>query len=146
MSREGLVISLREAGFFNSGSATPKPESLSTLRRIANALSRTPYDIRIEGHTDNVAIHNAEFDSNWELWSARANRIARQFLEFHSVSPDQLSIAGHGQFHPIAGNETAEGRARNRRVDLVLIPRSTANFATTQDRTIPGHWRKINDD
>jgi hypothetical protein len=72
MGRDGLVISLREAGFFNSGSATPKPETLPTLRQIAASLGRTPYDLRIEGHTDNIPIHNADFDSNWELSAARA--------------------------------------------------------------------------
>ena len=81
MGRDGLVISLREAGFFDSGSAAPKPEALPTLRQIAASLGTLPYDMRIEGHTDNVPIHTAEFDSNWELSSARATRIARLFLE-----------------------------------------------------------------
>jgi flagellar motor protein MotB len=85
MGRDGLVISLREAGFFNSGSATPKPETLPTLRQIAASLGRTPYDLRIEGHTDNIPIHNAEFDSNWELSSARATRIARLFLDMKAI-------------------------------------------------------------
>ncbi len=85
MGRDGLVISLREAGFFDSGSATPKPEALPTLRQIAERLGATPYDLRIEGHTDNVPIHNAEFDSNWELSSARATHIARLFLELKAI-------------------------------------------------------------
>jgi chemotaxis protein MotB len=72
MGRDGLVISLREAGFFDSGSATPKAEALPALRTIADRLGKTPYDLRIEGHTDNMPIHNAEFDSNWELSSARS--------------------------------------------------------------------------
>jgi len=71
MGRDGLVISLREAGFFASGSATPKPETLGTLRQIGASLGRTGYDLRIEGHTDDAPIHTAEFDSNWELSSAR---------------------------------------------------------------------------
>ena len=77
MGRDGLVISLREAGFFSSGSATPGPTRSPTLRQIAASLGRTPYDLRIEGHTDNMPIHTAEFDSNWELSAARATRIAR---------------------------------------------------------------------
>jgi chemotaxis protein MotB len=140
------VISLREAGIFNSGSAIPKPESFATLRSIADALSHTAYDVRVEGHTDNIAIHNAEFDSNWELSSDRANRIARQFLAFHTVSPDQLSVAGYGEFHPVADNDTAEGRARNRRVDLVVMPRSKLNFTSTKEHPTTGAWRKIGDD
>ena len=87
MGRDGLVISLREAGFFDSGSATPKPETLPTLRQIAASLGRTPYDLRIEGHTDNMPIHNAEFDSNWELSTARATRIARLLLQLDAFPP-----------------------------------------------------------
>ena len=74
MGRDGLVISLREAGFFDSGLAVPRPDAVPTLRQIAARLGMTPYDLRIEGHTDNVPILNAEFDSpNWELSSARAH-------------------------------------------------------------------------
>ncbi len=123
MGRDGLVISLREAGFFDSGSATPKAEALPTLRQIADRLGATPYDLRIEGHTDNVPIHTAEFDSNWELSAARATHIARLFLEMNAIPPDRLSAAGFAEFHPVAGNDTAEGRAENRRVDLVVLPR-----------------------
>ena len=122
MGRDGLVISLREAGFFDSGSATPKPEALPTLRQIAAKLGDTPYDLRIEGHTDNVPIHNAEFDSNWELLSARATRIARLFLDMNAIPPGRLSAAGYAEYHPVAGNETPEGRAENRRVDLLSCP------------------------
>ena len=85
MGRDGLVISLREAGFFPSGSATPRAETMPTLRRLATSLGRSQYDLRIEGHTDNVPIHNAEFDSNWELSSARATRIARIFLDMKAM-------------------------------------------------------------
>ena len=80
IGRDGLVISLREAGFFDSGSATPKPEA-PTLRTIATRLGATPYDLRIEGHTDNVPIHTAKFDSNWELSSARATVLRASFLK-----------------------------------------------------------------
>ena len=143
MGPDGLVISLREAGFFNSGSANPRPDTLATLRRIANSLGSTPYDIRIEGHTDNVPIHNAEFDSNWELSSARAARIAHVFL--NAIRPDRLSAAGYAEFHPIASNETPAGRAENRRVDLVVMPRSRLNFATPEAAP-SGPWRRITDD
>ena len=129
MGRDGLVISLREAGFFASGSATPKPQTLDTLRQIAASLSHTPYDLRIEGHTDNVPIHNAEFDSNWELSTARATSIARILLDLKAIPADRLSAAGYAEFHPVATNDTAEGRAQNRRVDLVVLPRSKINFS-----------------
>ncbi|HXA79830.1 MAG TPA: OmpA family protein, partial [Opitutaceae bacterium] len=101
-----------------------------------------PYDIRIEGHTDNVPIHNAEFDSNWELSSARATRIAHIFIDFKTIPPDRLSAAGYAEFHPITSNDTAEGRAENRRVDLVVMPRSRFNFATPVLNPT-GPWRTI---
>ncbi len=146
MGRDGLVISLREAGFFDSGSATPKAEALPTLREIADRLSATPYDLRIEGHTDNVPVHNAEFDSNWELSAARATHIARLFLEMNAIPPDRLSAAGYAEFHPVASNDTAEGRAENRRVDLVVLPRTELNFAGSGAAAPSGPWRKVTDE
>ncbi|MGB7264999.1 MAG: OmpA family protein [Terracidiphilus sp.] len=145
MGRDGLVISLREAGFFDSGSASPKPEALSTLRQIAARLGATPYDLRIEGHTDNVPIHNDQFDSNWELSSARATRIARLFLETKAIPPDRISAAGYAEYHPVADNATAAGRAENRRVDLVVMPRARINFAATGVAQSTGPWRRITD-
>lgn len=146
MGHDGLVISLREAGFFESGSATPKAEALPTLRTIADRLGATPYDLRIEGHTDNVPIHNAEFDSNWELSSARATHIARLFLEMKAIPPDRLSAAGYAEFHPVAANDTAAGRAENRRVDLVVLPRTKLDFAGSGAAQPPGPWRKVTDE
>jgi chemotaxis protein MotB len=143
---DGLVISLREAGFFDSGSATPKPATLPTLRAIAARLSGTPYDLRIEGHTDNLPIHNAEFDSNWELSAARATRIARLFLEMKAIPPDQISAAGYAEYHPVADNGTAAGRAENRRVDLVVLPRARLDFAPAADAHSTGPWRKVTDE
>ncbi len=146
MGRDGLVISLREAGFFPNGSATPRQESMPTLRRLAESLSRSPYDLRIEGHTDNVPIHNAEFDSNWELSSARATKIARIFLEMNAMPADRLSAAGYAEYHPVAPNDTPEGRAQNRRVDLVVLPRTNLNFSEPSSPSIGGPWRKITDE
>jgi chemotaxis protein MotB len=145
MSREGLVISLREAGFFDSGSATPKAESLPILREIADKLAHSPYDMRVEGHTDNIPIHTAVFDSNWELSSARATHIARVFLELKAITPERLSAAGFAEFHPVADNATADGRAKNRRVDLVILPRTALNFAAPPEQRPVGGWHKITD-
>jgi chemotaxis protein MotB len=145
MGRDGLVISLREAGFFNSGSADPKPETVPTLERIASSLSRTPYDLRIEGHTDNVPIHTAAFDSNWELSTARSTRIARLLMATGSIGAEKLSAAGYAEFHPVATNDTAEGRAQNRRVDIVVLPRTRINFADGAQSANAGDWKKITD-
>jgi len=146
MGRDGLVISLREAGFFSSGSATPKPESLPALRQIAASLGHTPYDLRIEGHTDNIPIQNNEFNSNWELSTARATTIARLLLALKAIPADRLSAAGYAEFHPVAGNDTAEGRAQNRRVDLVILPRTKINFSEPNPPQSTGMWRRIADD
>ena len=146
MGRDGLVISLREAGFFDSGSAVLRPDTLPTLRQIAASLSRTPYDLRVEGHTDNIPIHTVSFDSNWELSSARATRVARLFLDLQALPADRLSAAGYAEFHPVASNATPEGRAANRRVDLVVLPRTKINFSTPAPPQNNGQWKRITDD
>lgn len=130
IGRDGLVISLREAGFYDSGSAVPHTASMSSLDSIADTLKSAPYDIRIEGHTDNVPIHTGQFDSNWELSTARATRLARLFVERHGFQPARLSASGYAEYHPVASNTTAEGRSENRRVDIVVLPRITAPQAT----------------
>jgi chemotaxis protein MotB len=145
MGREGLVISLREAGFFASGSAAPRPDSLVTLHRIADSIGRTAYDLRIEGHTDNIPIHTIEFDSNWELSTARATHIARSFLDQKAASPDRLAAAGYAEFHPVASNSTADGRAENRRVDVVVMPRSNIDLSKSELPRADGAWRKVAD-
>ena len=143
MNRDGLVVSLREIGFFDSGSATPRPGAMHVLRDIAATLGQVPYDVRVEGHTDNVPIHNAAFDSNWELSAARATTIARLFADAHAIPPQRLSAAGYGEFHPVASNATAEGRAENRRVDLVVMPRTTFDFSAPAQPIPRGPWRHV---
>ena len=143
MGKDGLVISLREAGFFSSGSATPQPQTLPVLRQIAGALGQTQYNVRIEGHTDNVPIHNEQFDSNWELSSARATRIARIFVNTQEIAPERLSAAGYAEYHPMANNGTAPGRAENRRVDLIVMPKTRVNLAMPDADAAKGTWRKI---
>ncbi len=118
----GLVISLREAGFYQSGSARPRPASIPTIGKIAQELRPTPYALRIEGHTDNLPIHTARYNSNWELSTARATYMTRLFITRFHIQPARLSAAGYAQYHPIASNTTAAGRAKNRRVDIIVLP------------------------
>jgi chemotaxis protein MotB len=118
---DGLVVSLREFGFFDSGSATIKPESLSALDRIASILAIRTCKLRIEGHTDNIPIHTAQMASNWELSTARATELVRVLIVGHRFAPERLSAAGYAEYHPIASNLTAQGRAQNRRVDIVIL-------------------------
>jgi chemotaxis protein MotB len=119
---EGLVISLREAGFFDSGSAEIRTSSQAAFERLARVLSETPSDIRIEGHTDNVPIHNARFASNWDLSTTRATTTVRMLVTKYGVDPRRLAAAGYAEYRPIATNGTVVGRALNRRVDIV-VPR-----------------------
>lgn len=118
---DGLVISLREVGFFESGSAEMKSASQSAFDRIATMLRQRDYRLRIEGHTDDVPIHTARFSSNWELSTSRATEIVRLLIVRDGFAPNRLSAAGYAEYHPIAANGTAEGRGMNRRVDIVIL-------------------------
>ena len=121
---EGLVISLHEAGFFASGSADVRPTSLPTLAILAATLPHGP--LRVEGHTDNIPIHTAQFATNWELSTTRATTIARLLLGQSSIKPSDLSAAGYAEFHPTASNATEAGRAQNRRVDIIVLKHLTS--------------------
>ena len=118
---DGLVISLREVGFFESGSAQMKSASQAAFDRIANMLRRRDYRLRIEGHTDNAPIHTSQFPSNWELSTSRATEIVRLLIVRDGFAPDRLGAAGFAEYHPVAINRTAEGRGMNRRVDIVIL-------------------------
>jgi len=120
-SSQGLVISLKEVGFFESGSVGIKTNSQSAFSRIAVLLRQRQYRVRIEGHTDDLPIHNPEFNSNWELSTARATEVVRRLITQYQYAPELLSAAGYAQYHPIASNDTEQGRALNRRVDVVIL-------------------------
>lgn len=120
-SREGLVISLREIGFFESGSAQLRPGSQETLKKIAGVLQGRAEFMRIEGHTDSIPIHTARFASNWELSTARATEIIRLFITEYGFAPENLAAAGYAEYHPVAPNDTPQNRAQNRRVDVVVL-------------------------
>lgn len=120
-TKEGIVVSLREAGFFASGSSDLRPGATGTLADFEKVVAPYHVRIRIEGHTDNVPIHNSRFDSNWDLSTARATEIIKLFISKYGIEPDRLSAAGYGEFYPVASNATATGRAMNRRVDLVIL-------------------------
>lgn len=134
---DGLVVSLREFGFFNSGSAAIKPESLPALDRIASILSVRTYRLRIEGHTDNIPIHNSQMASNWELSTARATEVIKVLIVGHRFAPERLSAAGYAEFHPVASNLTAQGRAQNRRVDIVILNTQPASPPTPESDSAP---------
>ncbi len=121
IDRRGLVISLKEAGLFDSGSAYIKISSYPLLAKIAESLSQYDNPIRVEGHTDNVPIKSQEFKSNWELSTARATNMVHHLINFYKFDPSKISASGYGEFRPIADNSTEEGRAKNRRVNIVVL-------------------------
>jgi chemotaxis protein MotB len=121
MTPEGFVISLHELGFFDSGEARLRPGAGDKIKRIAAVLTQYGLDMRVEGHSDNVPIHNAAFASNWDLSTARAMAVATMLIDESGIDPKRMSIAGYAQYHPIASNDTPEGRKANRRVDIVVV-------------------------
>jgi chemotaxis protein MotB len=128
----GVVVSIANAVAFEPGKAELLPEARATLIQVATALQGFPSQIRVEGHTDNIPIHTGEFPSNWELSSARAVNIVRFLAEGGHLPPDRLAAAGYGEFHPVAANDTAEGRAANRRVELVIVKSGSSEGAGQQ--------------
>lgn len=117
----GMVISLKDTAFFDSGSDQLKKTAFPALVAIAQELEKMNNRLRVEGHTDNVPINTAQFPSNWELSAARASSMLRFLLIHTKIPADRYSIGGYGQYYPIASNGTAEGRAKNRRVDIVIL-------------------------
>jgi len=118
---EGLVVSLSELGFFDSGSAEIRTDAQRTFGRIAELLASRDCRLRIEGHTDDRPIHTPKFSSNWELSTARATELVRILITTYNYLPERLSAAGYAEYHPVASNDTLEGRALNRRVDIVVL-------------------------
>ncbi len=124
MLERGLVITFVSEVLFGSGKAKLRSDSLEKLAKISDVLNTTVsnLDVGIEGHTDNVPIKRSGWKSNWELSSARAMSVLHYLIESQSVNPKRLSATGYGEFRPIVSNETKEGRQKNRRVEIVILP------------------------
>jgi chemotaxis protein MotB len=120
----GLVISLASEHFFAPGSARLDPGSLDLLGQIAAALATSDAELRIEGHTDDRRPASTRYASNWELSAARAGTVARHLMAEHRIGASRIGIAGFGSERPAAQNDTPEGRALNRRVDIVVFATS----------------------
>lgn len=119
-TKNGFVISLAEAGFFAAGEAVVRDDARSLIDTLADTLSQARTHIRVEGHTDATPIATARYPSNWELSSARASAVLAQLVA-RGLAPARLSVAGYASERPVADNNTLEGRALNRRVDLVIL-------------------------
>jgi chemotaxis protein MotB len=137
--KDKLTLNMVEKILFNSGQAEVKESGKKVLDSIAAALKNVQdKDIRVEGYTDNVPLSpklTDRFPTNWELSTARATNVVRYLVEKDGLDPSHLIAAGFGQYHPISTNDTPEGRAQNRRIDIVLVPHEVSGSAASAHMT-----------
>ncbi|MGP7818286.1 flagellar motor protein MotB [Niallia sp. 01092] len=128
LTDEGLLVSIRDNVLFASGSADIRNHDKKVVSEISKLLVMDPpRSIIISGHTDNVPIRNAKFESNWELSVTRAINFMKLLLNNHNLDPSSFSAKGYGEFKPIASNKTAKNREKNRRVEILIQPRTVKN-------------------
>lgn len=120
MDGRGAVIMISDMVLFPEGEATFASQAKPILKKMTEILKEFPYQVRVEGHTDNLPIHSSKYPSNWELSSARACEIVRFFIR-NGIDPKRLMAVGFAQYRPVADNSTPEGRAKNRRVEIVYV-------------------------
>jgi len=120
MSGSNLLVRLGERFLFDSGKAALVPEALPLLTRLGKIIKKTPFNVRVEGHTDDVPIHTSLYASNWELSVARAVNVLRYLIKADGIAPERLSAGGYGATHPISKKKTPEARALNRRVEIII--------------------------
>ncbi len=116
-----VIVRIMEKASFESGFADVRPEFMPVLTKISGLIDNASGDVTISGHTDNVPISNERFRSNWELSTSRAVSVAHELLEVSPISEDKVTVTGHADTRPRAENDTAEGRAKNRRVDVMIV-------------------------
>lgn len=121
IDERGLVVSLNNSLFFDTGKADIRPQFQQQLIDLGKILNQLGNYIRIEGHTDNVPISNSQYSSNWELSCDRASNVTEFFIKNSGVQPERLSAIGYGEYRPVGDNSVEEGRAKNRRVDIVIL-------------------------
>ena len=117
----GIVLELDESILFDPGKAHIKESSIPILDTIAKIIQETNNEIVAEGNTDNVPVNNTEYKSNWQLSADRALNIVDYLIEKKNIDPNRISIKGYGEFNPIAPNDNAENRSKNRRVDILVV-------------------------
>ena len=128
MLEKGLVITFVSEVLFASGKADLRDDSLAKLSKVASVLTTTVSDLNvgIEGHTDNVPIKHSGWKSNWELSTARALSVLHYLEDKEKIAPNRLSATGYGEFRPVTSNATNEGKQKNRRVEIVILPKIQA--------------------
>jgi chemotaxis protein MotB len=142
LETRGLVISLREAAFFSSGDDAIRAESLPSIEKMANVLQGLPNPVRLEGHTDSVPIHNSRFRSNWELSAARSIAMLEVLSKRFGISAGRFAVAGYADTIPVDSNDTDEGRAHNRRVDIVVVNRNMLVLDSGPKTPVPVETKK----
>ncbi|MBI4063545.1 MAG: flagellar motor protein MotB [Elusimicrobia bacterium] len=138
MTKDGLRVTFEEKGemaFFHSGKAELTPGLIKILGEVAPTLQglAKEFDILVEGHTDNVPIHTAQFDSNWELSTARATKVVHHMIDNLKFSPVRLAAVGYGEYKPVAPGDTDENRAKNRRV-VFFVKTTPEKFAKEEKK------------
>ena len=124
MNERGLVVTFLAEVLFDSGKAKVRPEANDVLGKVANVINEkaSARNIAVEGHTDNEPIKRSGWKSNWELSTARATSVLH-YLEEKGIDPKKLQATGYGEYHPVASNDTVEGRQKNRRVEIIILPK-----------------------
>lgn len=120
LEERGIVLEIADAILFDTARVDLRPESLELMGMLGDVLVQMPNRVIVEGHTDNVPINRPMFPSNWELSVLRATSVARYFIEVMDMAPSRFVASGYGEFQPVDTNLTAEGRANNRRVNIVI--------------------------
>jgi chemotaxis protein MotB len=124
MTERGLVITFLSEVFFDSGKDVIKANGEDSINKVAQVLNSRVSDsaVAVEGHTDNVPIKYSGWKSNWELSTARALAVLHELIDKGTVKPQRLSAVGYGEYKPVASNDTPEGKQKNRRVEIVILP------------------------
>lgn len=120
-SSRGLTVHVTEKLLFDPGAAQLRAEAADVLGSLAKTLEGMKNEIRVEGHTDDVPIASAQYPTNWHLSTDRALHVALYLLQQSRIAPQRMAVVGYGEYRPIAPNDTDQNRARNRRVDIVIV-------------------------
>jgi len=138
LTSRGLVITMADDILFDSGKAKLKNKSHGILKKVADVINEKLPDrnVGVEGHTDNIPIKYSGWRSNWELSASRATSVLHYLLDECGMEPQKLSAIGYGEYKPIADNSTAAGRSKNRRVEIIVLPKDITkkSYDETQGR------------
>ena len=142
MMEKGLVITVVGDLLFDSGKAKIRPEAYPLLSKVSAILKddMAQYNVGIEGHTDNVPIKHSGWKSNWELSTARALSVLHYLIKDQGISPERLSAIGYGEYRPVASNETKVGCKENRRVEIVILPKTTKIKGSSSGSSVKGDF------